>query len=522
MADGKKTGGRRGAIPPEPNGAWIPPVPPVVSNYDRMAEYGRTGLRQYAGVLYEEYETKLQGRRGVEIYTEMAESDSVIGAMLFAVEMLLRQADWSVDPGGDTKADEEAAEFVKSCMNDMSSTWQDTISEIMTFITYGWSWHEIVYKRRMGENADPKLHSKYDDGLIGWRKLPIRSQDTLWQWNFSEDGELVGMTQMAPPDFSVRTIPKSKSILFRTKSRKDSPEGRSILRNCYRDWYFKRRMQEIEGIGVERDLAGLPMLTPPEGVNIWDQSDPMMAQQLAYATQLVQNVRRDALEGIVIPFGWSFQLLNGGSRRQFEIGSIIERYDSRIAMTILADFVLLGHQEAGSWALSSDKTEMFAMAIGTYMEIICEAFNTQAIPQLIDLNKEHFKGITAYPKMTHGDVEQDDAQKFGDLVARLVGSGVITPSEELAKEVCRRVGLPEEVAAESVPMPPETDAQGATQQGAGTAEGGGEENTRPQKEKAQNSQSGARAGTVRRDGSLKPVSEQLGQQMKKAWTEGAD
>lgn len=517
MAEDKKTGGRRGAIPPEPNGAWNPPVPPVVRNYDRMAEYGRTGLRQYAGILYEEYETKLQGRRGVEIYTEMAESDSVIGSMLFAVEMLLRQAKWSVDPGGDTKADEEAAEFVKSCMNDMSSTWQDTISEIITFITYGWSWHEIVYKRRMGENADPKLHSKYDDGLIGWRKLPIRSQDTLWQWNFSEDGELVGMTQMAPPDFSVRTIPKSKSILFRTKSRKDSPEGRSILRNCYRDWYFKRRMQEIEGIGVERDLAGLPMITPPEGVNIWDQSDPDMVQQLAYATQLVQNVRRDALEGIVVPFGWQFQLLNGGSRRQFEIGSIIERYDSRIAMTILADFVLLGHQEAGSWALSSDKTEMFAMAIGTYMEIICEAFNAQAIPQLMELNKEHFKGITENPKMVHGDIEREDVEKFANMVSGLVGAGVITPSDELAKEVCRRVGLPEEVAAESVPAPPETNAQGGGQQAAQGANAEGKANPEKTRITAQSGDSGAYAKASEGSGEDK-----LGEQMKKAWAGEAD
>ena len=450
MAENKK----QGEIPPQPNGAWIPPVPPVVRNYDPMAEYGRTGLRQYAGILYEEYESKLQGRRGVEIYTEMAESDSVIGAMLFAVEMLLRQADWSVDPGGDTEADKEAAAFVKSCMGDMSTTWQDTISEILTFVTYGWSWHEIVYKRRMGQSDDPRLNSKYDDGLIGWRKLPIRSQDTLWQWNFDEEGELVGMTQMAPPDFSVRTIPKSKSIHFRTKSRKNSPEGRSILRNCYRDWYFKRRMQEIEGIGVERDLAGLPMLTPPEGVNIWDASDPEMVQQLAYATQLVQNVRRDALEGIVKPYGWEFQLLNGGSRRQFEIGSIIERYDSRIAMTILADFVLLGHQETGSWALSSDKTEMFSVAIGAYMNTVCEAFNTQAIPRLIELNKGHFKGITDYPKMVHGDVEKGDVEKFANMVSGLVGAGVLTPNEELSREVCRRVGLPEEVVAESVPAPP--------------------------------------------------------------------
>ena len=496
----KKTGARGGVVQPEKSTAWNPPVPPVVRSYDPMGEYGRTGLRQYAGILYEEYEAKLQGRRGVEIYTEMAESDSVIGSMLFAVEMLLRQAQWDVDPGGDTEADKKAAEFVRGCMDDMSTTWQDTISEIMTFIIYGWSWHEIVYKRRMGRSQDPRLSSKYDDGLIGWRKLPTRAQDTLWQWNFDDDGELVGMTQMAAPDFVLRTIPKSKSIHFRTKSRKDNPEGRSILRNCYRDWYFKRRMQEIEGIGVERDLAGLPMITPPEGVNIWDPNDPEMAQQLAYATQLVQNVRRDALEGIVKPFGWEFSLLNGGSRRQFEIGSIIERYDSRIAMTILADFVLLGHQEAGSWALSSDKTEMFAMAIGTYMEVICEAFNTQAIPQLIELNETHFKGITAYPKLIHGDVEQEDLQAFGDLVSKLVGSGVITPGEELAKEVCRRVGLPEQVAAESVPEQPQTGGQELPQGGQGAAQGAGEVNTRGQGQTAQS-------------GGVEPLEEQ----MKKAW-----
>lgn len=498
---------KRGAIPPEPNGSWSPPVPPVVQNYDPMGEYGRTGIRQYAGVLYEEYERNLQGRKGMEVYTEMSESDSVIGAMLFAVGMLLRQAEWSVDPGGDKEVDKEAAEFVKSCMDDMSSTWQDTISEIMSFITYGWSWHEIVYKRRMGQNSDPRLNSKYDDGLIGWRKLPIRSQETLWRWEFEGDGELVGMTQMAPPDFVTRTIPKSKSILFRTKSRKDSPEGRSILRNCYRDWYFKRRMQEIEGIGVERDLAGLPMLTPPEGVNIWDTNDPMMVQQLSYATQLVQNVRRDALEGIVIPFGWTFQLLNGGSRRQFEIGSIIERYDSRIAMTILADFVLLGHQDSGSWALSSDKTKMFSMAIGSYLSIICEAFNTQAIPKLIELNKEHFKGITDFPKMVHGDVEKEDVEKFANMISGLVGSGVLAPSESLSKEVCRRVGLSEEVAAESVPSPEAVNAaQGDNQEPVEPPKSTGGETPQTGQKKAQRANSAA-AGSI--------------EQMMKAWKEGA-
>lgn len=45
------------------------------------------------------------------------------------------------------------------------------------------------------------------------------------------------------------------------------------------------------------------------------------------------------------------------------------------------------------------------MAIGSYLDIICEVFNNKAIPALIDMNGEHFKGITDYPQLIHGDVE---------------------------------------------------------------------------------------------------------------------
>lgn len=104
----------------------------------------------------------------------MAENDDIIGAILFAIEMLVRQARWDVEPSGGSKEEGEAAKFVKSCMHDMQTGWQDTISEILSFLVYGWSYHEIVYKRRMGKHPDPKFSSGYDDGLIGWRKLPIR------------------------------------------------------------------------------------------------------------------------------------------------------------------------------------------------------------------------------------------------------------------------------------------------------------------------------------------------------------
>ncbi len=411
-----------------------------------FTEVGRIGQNRYAGIFYEEFLHDLRGRKGVEIYKEMAENDDIIGSVLFAMEMLIRQVSWDVQPAGDTEVDVQAAEFIKSCMNDMTYTWADTLSEILSFLTYGWSYHEIVYKRRMGEHKDGSMRSKYSDGLVGWKKLPIRSQDTLWKWEYEEGtDELAGMSQMAPPDFTVRTIPIEKALHFVTKGRKSNPEGRSVLRNAYRNYYFKRRIQEIEGIGLERDLAGLPILMPPDGTDIFNSNDPDMAEQLARAERIVQNVRRDQLEGVVLPFGWEFKLLSTGGRRQFDTNQVIERYDSRMAMTVLADFVLLGHQTVGSFALSSDKTKLFSVAIGAFLDIICNVFNDQGIPRLININGEAFNGIKGYPRLIHGDIENVALTDISTFIKDMTGVGVLIPDENL-EDYIRRVGdLPERI-----------------------------------------------------------------------------
>lgn len=413
-----------------------------------LNEIGRTGQNRWGGQIYEEYLKDLQGRKGMAVYKEMSDNDDVIGAILYATEMLIRQAPWFVQPGGSTDKDQEAAEFITSCMYDMSDTWTDTISEILSFLIYGWSAHEIVYKRRQGKNTDERLNSKYNDGLIAWRKLPIRAQETLWEWIYDDNDNLIGMAQMPPPGYEIITIPIDKLLLFRTKSRKGSPEGRSILRSAYRSWYFKRRIQEIEGIGIERDLAGFPVLTAPEGMSLWDEDNPDMTAVRAAADRIVQSIRRDSLEGLTMPSGWKLELLSTGGRRQFDTCAIIERYDTRMAMTVLADFVLLGHQKVGSFALSSDKTKLFSMAIGVYLDIICEAFNNKAIPALIEMNSEHFSGITSYPTLEHGDVEGADLTALAAYLKEVTGAGLLIPDEGIEDFVRAAAGLPERIDGE--------------------------------------------------------------------------
>lgn len=413
----------------------------------------RYGIQGYGSIFMEEFLPDLQGVRGVQAFEEMANNDSTVGGMLFAINMLMRKAELHIEPGGEAAKDKEAAEFIDSCMYDMEKTWPESFSEFLSFLHIGWSLHEICYKRRVGKTSSPLTNSKYSDGLIGWRKFAPRAQDTLEGWEYAPGtDDLIGMWQLAPPDFNRCMIPMTKALHLRTRSYKDNPEGRSILRTAYRDWYFKKRLQEIEAYGVERDLAGFPVLSAPEGMDIWDPNDPDMVAALARAEYIVSSIRRDAREGLVIPggeHGWKLELLASTGKRQFDTNAIIERYNKSIATSVLADFIMMGQQQVGSFALADSKTEIFALAIGAFLDIICEAFNNQAIPRLIDLNGDHFNGITDYPRMCHGDIENKDLQTFTTFVKEMIGVGVLTPDEELEKEIRRIGGLPEKVETDT-------------------------------------------------------------------------
>lgn len=139
--------------------------PPPLTNAQLFEELGSTGLTRFGGSVYEEFIKELRLKGAPQTYKEMRENSPVISAVLFAIEMSLRRVTFSFEPPDDK--DHELSDFLDSCLDDMSTSWQDTLSQILTMLQYGFSLHELVYKVRKGLDKSPE--SKYDDGRIGWR-----------------------------------------------------------------------------------------------------------------------------------------------------------------------------------------------------------------------------------------------------------------------------------------------------------------------------------------------------------------
>ena len=402
-------------------------------------EIGNTGLKNSGGMVYEEFLPKLQWPRAGAVYHEMSSNDPVVTSILMASRQLIRKVEWSVEPASQKRADVKAAQFLEECMNDMSGTWSSFIDDLMSFFEYGWSYMEIVYKKRNGNGTKAKCSSKYDDNRIGWRKISGRAQTTLQRWEIDEYGSIRGMYQYT--DKGVVFIPIEKALLFRTTTARNNPEGKSFLRGAYRPWYFKKHIEEVEGIGIERDLAGLPVITAPAGLDLFDKNNPKAIQTKNDALKLVSSIRRDRNEGVVLSDGWKIELLNSGGTHM-DTSGVINRYDQRIAITMLSDIVMMGGDKVGSFALAKTKESLLAAALDAQLANVVDILNEIAIPRLFALNT--FTGLSGFPKFKVTSVITPNLTDLGNFIRALSGAKMpLFPDIDLENYLRRMVNFPE-------------------------------------------------------------------------------
>jgi len=193
-----------------------------------MVELGVAGAFTPTGMNEDSFIPDLRGYRAIRKYREMRDNDPIIGAILLAMDMMIRGVDWKVHPA-EVAGGDEAAEFIESVLGDMSHSFDEHISEALSMLAFGFSFFETVFKRRDGpDQRDASRRSRYNDGLIGIRKLAPRAQWTIDRFMLDDKGGVKGIVQNASTQMQPVEIPIEKGLLYRTVSSNNAPSGRAL------------------------------------------------------------------------------------------------------------------------------------------------------------------------------------------------------------------------------------------------------------------------------------------------------
>src|SRR3990167_816546 len=354
---------------------------------------GRSGLGVFSGIIIDDFLSELRGRSGYKIYDEMWRNSPIIGGMLSALSRsVIATVEWGW--GSDDGDDDPRIEFLNRAEANLKPSWKQHLTEtIEPTLVFGFTPFAVWLETK--------------DGEIVWKKFLMMSQDTVSRWLFDEDGEISGLVQStlgAPPE----TIPIARIILYRTMVYRGNPEGRSVLRTSRIPYHFAKNMMQVEGIGVERDIAGTPKVKLPANADTSSGSDDMNR-----AEQVVRNLRNDEQAGIVEPNDWEVSLLSSSGGRLFDTDKIITRYETRMLMSVGAQFMMLGQSGVGSLALSRDQTDFFVMFANGIAEMIANCITEYAALPLLKLNGYSTEGIYR----THTPAGDIDLEKFASFLS---------------------------------------------------------------------------------------------------------
>ena len=384
----------------------------------------------------DEFLPELRGKRAIRKFREMRDNDSTIGAVMYATEQVLRDVDIKVKPANDTPAALREAEFVESVFEDMDHTLDDHISEALAALTYGFSWFEVVYKRREGPNKrSAKSRSKFTDGRIGVRKIASRAPWTINKFDVDvKTGDVLGVHQDGTGFGNTNYIPTRKSLYYRTTSINNDPSGRSILRNAYTSYEYLNNLQAIEAIAVERELAGIPVARIPAE---YLSPDATAAQSgfVSNLQQILRDVKFNEQGYIVLPSDTypdsngsptstrlvDVELMASNGKRNIEIDPIVKRYQHDIARSVLSEFLMLGGGSTGSYALSKSKTDLFLRALESYIQAIVDVLNKQLVERLWELNGLNYDLM---PTVVAGDVAPHDLREIAAFLRNLNGADI--------------------------------------------------------------------------------------------------
>ncbi len=405
-------------------------------------------------------------KQRIKAYREMTQDPSVSGS-LRQYTQLCRLADWTAESAKPTKFKEEEGSkvpddwdveeaeryrlFLNQNITDMDGSMEDLVSAAMQFLVMGYAIVIPVFKFRRGNSKNHKENSRYDDGLIGWQGFKQIDPWSVKYWDTPQGSgylECKGFYQQTVSGYETY-VERDRYLHFRTTAKDNSPSGESVLVGSIQPWEEKQRISDIEKVGLERDLSGIPKISVPSEY-LSDTANQNQKNIVQYLKKLGSNLKFNSQTYLLLPSNTDengnryvdVELLQAGPNTKLaEARQIIEAKERLIMENLNSQFLKLG-SSSGSFALSDDMSSMFVLCLRAYLDVIAATVNREAVCKLFELNSTEFPDSKYIPRLTYSGLEKNDVDVAINALATAVEKGIVLPTAEIQEEVLDRLDMP--------------------------------------------------------------------------------
>ncbi len=435
-------------------------------------EAGVSGTPIFGGFIRPtETNSKLIGQNRYRFASDILTNTSIVAAGVRYFLNLVSKPKWKVVPADDSAEAKAVADFMEECLFGMETAWNRIIRRMGMFRYHGFGIHEWTAMKR-------------DDGKIGFKDIESRPQFTIWRWAVDENGGIEGVWQRSPQTGQQIWLPRSKIVYLVDDMMTDSPEGLGWFRGLAEPAERLKRYLELETIGYERNLAGVPIGRIPYGeINAAVKSGAITDEEAASMIRAMEDFvtlqAKNEATSIILdsaPYEsitadgtnvssvmkWSIDLLKGDITGMSELINSIDREMHQLARVMGIESLLLGANGKGSLALAKTESEQLYLVINSTIQDIAEAMDRDAIGPIMDLNGIDQK---LRPTLVAEDVAFKDIVEMSEYLMNMASAGaVLSPDDPAINELRAMAGLSDQ---------PEADpAMIAQRNGAGMGPGG--------------------------------------------------
>ena len=307
----------------------------------------------------------LVGRRGLAIYSQMANDEQVKAVLNFKRDAITSRG-WQFKFRDGTKLSEEEQALRKRVFTEavarMRGSFSDALNVIMTGRAYGFSITEKIYGEIEVDGKEwPAINM-----LLGRDPLGFRFYTDQY-------GTLEKIEQQTHRAGVVEVDPK-RVIHYVHAPEWDHVYGRSDLREAYRSWYIKDQISNIWPMYLERFAGGFLHASLDRDAVLSDEEYDDLTEALGKAK---------SLGFILTPAGVNLQMHHPAATSGYK--EAIEFHDLAIAKALLVPNLLgISQSNGGAYAQSQTQLEAFYWTLNADAARLEACLNEQLFRDLGD------------------------------------------------------------------------------------------------------------------------------------------